>query len=318
MVLFQCKACLQEFETEASLLRHISHKEFCKDQYGHEKYEKMRHEARLSSKRKWRQSKLAEDKIDYQKNTYKNKPKGARNDHFYSYVTVSTRQSFVGEAFFKVFQSIYEAKKSQILNNFEEEYLKPKFSDIVESEALDLTFTELYEYQRPFAKKSDIFVDDPELKKNQLDKLVENNLEAALESAYRVHFTARFNEATKDYTDKLKLLLTQNCSKQAENYAFCHFFGKFERTTYLTIEAKAMDTTFETGIDEISDRDVESIQNSSNWDATFDEKIEWRLDEKFSAALNELALSHYDQEIATSLGARIEKMMQKQVEYLSE
>ena len=313
----QCKACLQEFETTATLLRHISHKEFCKDKYGHGKYETMRYRARLESKRNWRKNKLTEDKINYRKDTYQNKAKGARKDHYYSYVPVSTRRSFAGKAFMKFFQSIYEGKKSQILDDFEEQFLKPKFSDIVESEALDLTFTEFSRYEEHFSIKSGICFLDPELEKSQLDKLVENNMEAALELAYNFHYKTKFDEATKEYIDNLKLLLTQNCLKQTENYAFCNHFGKFEVTTYQIIESKALDVTLMESIDEITDKDVENIRSASHWDATVGEKIEWLLEDKFSSVLNRLVLSHYDLEMANSLSGKIENIMQKQVEYMS-
>ena len=49
--MYPCKCCGVVFKEKSSLLRHISHKPLCKKYYGEEKFNDLRREARLASKR---------------------------------------------------------------------------------------------------------------------------------------------------------------------------------------------------------------------------------------------------------------------------
>ena len=100
---FECESCLQDFEANGSLLRHISHREPCLIHYG-ERFEKIKYDARTNSKRKWKQSNSAQFKAEYEENKYdikipQKRKKSGDNFVKYSYVPVAIRDTFEGEVF---------------------------------------------------------------------------------------------------------------------------------------------------------------------------------------------------------------------------
>ena len=315
---FKCEACLQEFAAQSSLLRHLSHKIICEDHYGFEKVDKMRFEAKMSSKRKWRQKKLAEDKLKYQKDKYEANADGVpikkpKEDGYYSYVSESTRRkTFDGESFLKLFQSIYEEEKSKILSDLNE-FLDEKFSATVKEDALDLTFTDSFQYEVAFNKQNpEIFEDF--ITSGEVEALVANNLEKAMETAFQVNCEKKLDDAKSEWINELKILFSKRCLKQTENFVFRNYFGKFQATTFLVIMEKALDETFNQKIDEIKEDDFEKWWKYGC--DTFDEKLEWFLEEKCSDVLNELAKSSCDTNMENLVRAKICKAMKKQVDFL--
>ena len=124
-MLYNCDGCHQDFQTNSSLLRHISHRKDCLSQYGEEKFGQMKHEANLSSKQKWKKANAAKLKKEYHKEKYDTKNPEKRpkaeisSSKRYSYVPVAIRDTFEGASFLKFFQFTFERKKIDMVNNFE-------------------------------------------------------------------------------------------------------------------------------------------------------------------------------------------------------
>ena len=65
--MFTCENCHRPFKAESSLLRHISHRETCKDYYGKERLDDVKKASNLISKRKWKKAHSSELKSKYKK-----------------------------------------------------------------------------------------------------------------------------------------------------------------------------------------------------------------------------------------------------------
>ena len=318
-MLFQCEGCHLDFETNGSLLKHISHREPCLIHYGQDRFDLMKCNARLSSKRKWKKANSAKSKMEYENNKFdpKNPDKRKKtedNAHTYTYVPVAVRDTFDGEVFLKVFNFIFQNKKQNVIDNYTKS-LQDKFKDGVIDEALDLTFNDHEKLESKFRFENPQYFLDYDSEQT-IEDLIENNLEKTLEMRFDSEFKSLMNFKVSKLTDRLKVLITQNCFKQAEQHSLKRYLGKFRVTTYKQIEDEAMDFVFNTGIDELEDHKIEGTWNTSNRNASFDEKIEWFLEKKMSEALEKLVFASYESEVTTALETKIEAKMLDVLDYV--
>ena len=320
-MIFKCEGCPQEFKTQSSLLKHISHRKMCLYHYGLGRFEEMKHEAKLESKRKWAETQSAKNKTEYEENKYDPKnPKRQKltsNPHRYSYVSAEVMKTFEGEAFIKLFQAIFKGKKSQYLQSFTR-YIEDKFNDAFTNTALDLAFNESEKLESTFKWQNldyfyELVYDHPPKILPNLDDLLKSNLGAAIETNFDRNFTKLMQLKVAEWTDRLKLAITKYCYKPIEQYALKNYFGKFEVTTFLQIQDKALDILFSKEIDNIKDEDVEPT-NKCN----LDEKIELSLEEQFSKILETLVYDCYEpeSEMTKNIESRINYRFDNEVEHL--
>ena len=319
-MVFKCEECLQEFETNGSLLKHISHREICLLHYGSDRFDQMKFESKLASKRKWKQAQSDKHKIEYEKNRYDTKnankrKKSEENPYRYSYVPVAVRNTFEGKSFIELFKFLFEMKRSEMLEKFSKS-LKDKFNDETIDKALDIALTDCDQYEQTFLVQNPeyaLYYDSYTIE--VLEQMVSDNLEKALEDVYNTNFAKIMDEKVSKWVDFLRIQVTKNCYTQGEKYSLRNFLGKYEVSTFLQILDEALDNVFDHGLDELSDDKIEKTRFSDHWDATFDQKIEFFLDEKLSVSLGKLVLNSYDPEMAKAIEKKIETLISDQIEY---
>ena len=117
-----CEYRGQEFEATSSLLHHVSHKESCKNFYGEDRILQMRWNGKRMAKNKWNQSLRYKRKQENKSSVAKlNRSDENNNGPYYPYIPERVRQwTIEGVVFHKVFKKIYEDRKKEALEEFQE------------------------------------------------------------------------------------------------------------------------------------------------------------------------------------------------------
>ena len=241
---FACESCSQEFGSNSSLLRHVSHKESCKEFYGEDRFLQMRRNGNLMSKKKWKQSFKYKSNDNKTSNDKRKKRNVTSNGPYYSYVPERMRRQIEGKALIKLVHSIYDCKKKESLEEFQEFAL-----DAVFQRCEDVTLDELFdeEYFLHVTKHLNITLFEKGARSGffhyvyfdhfTYEDFVIENLEFEMESDFNRRLKKRRTEEEKRLIEYATLYLSRKCFKQCENIAFQHFFGKF-RDMFPVIEEK--------------------------------------------------------------------------------
>ena len=138
-----CECCGQEFEATSSLLRHVSHKESCKNFYGEDRILQMRWNGKRMAKNKWNQSLRYKRKQENKSSVAKlNRSDENNNGPYYPYIPERVRQwTIEGVVFHKLFKKIYEDRKKEALEEFQDFAMSSVFKRCVDV-TLDEVFNE--------------------------------------------------------------------------------------------------------------------------------------------------------------------------------
>ena len=235
-----CESCGQEFGDNSVLLRHVSHKEQCKDFYGEQRLFQMRRNGRLMAKKKWKQSlKYEKSPKGTNSKSLDEKPKKRNernNGPYYPYIPEGVRQYTIeGRVFCSIFKIIYDKKKLAALEEFQEFALPSVFKrcvdvtlDEVLNEANLLDYEKLYSRLYENRRHWEGFMNYIYLPHYTSDDFIIANLERELESRYNFRLKNKKPEEEKKLIEYATLHLSRKCFKLCENTAFNHFFGKFK------------------------------------------------------------------------------------------
>ena len=313
----KCDSCDQEFDSNASLLRHVSHKQICKDHYGIERIEEMRHEGRLLAKRKWKNSQSAKECIKYERNKCdkinyadSKRRKESVQGKYYSYVSEGVRHhTDGGRAFYKFFKLIYQQKKEEILKDLEQ-FAYEKYHDKCVDFALDQAFNEENAYLTTH------YFEHFELVRNQEydeeEKLINENWEKSLEKTFNNRFNKRITKEATIWRNFTSLDISQKCDKQTENVAFCKFFGRFESEIFPGFQDDAIDKALE-----FTKEETKEIEEMDDSDRGFAEHIETVLSRKYDRALDVFTNKVFekDSDLKKNLEEKVVSMISKHVKY---
>ena len=235
-----CEYCGQEFGEISSLLRHVTHKESCENFYGEDRISKMRLDGRRTANKKWYKSNATKSSDDK-----RIKRSEKINGPYSSYIPERIRQRTIeGVVFHKLFKAIYEKKKLEALEEFQEFSLGAVFQ-----RCEDVTLDELFdeEYFLHVTKHLNITLFEKGARSGffhyvyfdhfTYEDFVIENLEFKMESDFNRRLKKRRTEEEKRLIEYATLYLSRKCFKQCENIAFQHFFGKF-RDMFPVIEEK--------------------------------------------------------------------------------
>ena len=235
---FACEYCGQEFEESSSLLRHISHKESCKNFYGEDRILKMRWNGKRMANKKWNQ-KLRYKRKQENKSSVASLKRSDENNNgpYYPYIPEIVRQRTIeGVVFHKLFKAIYERKKLEALEEFQEFALSSVFNRCVDV-ILDELFGE--EYFLDVAKRYINFYEKGAkggylehtrwvyLPHFTYEDFFIENFELEMEMDFNHRVKKKKLEEEKKLIEYATLHLSRKCFKLCENTAFNHFFAKF-------------------------------------------------------------------------------------------
>ena len=140
--MFKCESCNLDFDNKATLLRHISHKKVCKLHYGEERFQDMKIEGKLESKRKWWKNHANEAK-----EVYKSNSEEIRKKRRQKYINFKDRfESDEGIAFHSFHGFLYDCSKDVALENMKNsELVRKKVHEIAKHRAIDKVFEAHYQ-----------------------------------------------------------------------------------------------------------------------------------------------------------------------------
>lgn len=339
---FTCESCKRDFDSDASLLRHVSHKHACKDFYGQKKIWEMRRNGQLAAKRKWKQGHSSEDAIDYETNRYGTKSyvdkfKKSKKDEDgpkYSYVCEDVRNcEDNGKAFLKIFHLIYQEKKKEALKNLEQ-YARGKVYDDCVNFTLDKVFNEKETYAHEFDKQNPQIFEDYFCGE---EDLIDKNLDKALLGAFENRIEKKIGQAVMEWIDSFSVKISKRCSKQTENYAFCNFFGTFHKGLFQNLQDQALEDAFsftEEELNEIEEQferlqelrafrtskletNSSTISNKNGSVNDIATKLEDHLSKQFKLSFDALLVKFAkESELGKKIETKIEAKISKEVEYL--
>lgn len=239
--MFPCTGCFKRFKDNSGLLRHIGHRPICKDFYGLEKYDDMRKEAQLLSKRKWKQTHASEFKKKYkeQKGKAVKKKKHIPDDE---------RSTEAGLAFDGIFKNIYVELETELCqgNDKMNRMAYDAVVDKAHDDALDYTF------------ESRKFVGTFYLNFEFGDHLDEIDEEEEIKNVLKSTFDNKFKENIHKYMDEWiadkEEMINAVCCENSRDTAFRNIYPKFKEL-FLVCEDIAMDHAFEALDEEVADED---------------------------------------------------------------
>ena len=294
---FACEACDQEFKSDATLLRHVSHKRACKDHYGEHKLWEMRRTGKLLAAKKWKKANRPHDKIEYKRNKCKtNNPNlmDDKNETKYSYVPEGVRKcTYPGVAFFKYFKIIYQTKKEDTLEN-----LKVFAREMVYKKCVDFTLDKVFNEEQTY----------------RIDYENHGDLEKALQVAFENRIEKKITQDVNEWIDYASIHLSKTCLKQSENFVFNNYFGKFRSDIFPILQGEVLDLVFD-----FTDEDFNKIEEHERKDR-MDRRIYEFFFFRYVRLLDNELSKVSKQTPLGELGSRIEdkigQMMSKQVKFL--
>ena len=236
--MFDCENCNLEFESKATLLRHVSHKKVCKSFYGKERLEDMRINNKLESKKKWWKKNSSEAKNKYQLNKAKIK-ECKKQKYIRSEQRWSTDE---GKAFTKFYQYLYNERKEFALEKLEKSgfvYEKVRQKE-AEEKAFDLVFTSVSNSFTKFFHLNAPYL----MAEFEEDYPIEEATEKAMNDAYEFLLERQIKHQMEDWLNSVSLEISQKCRDQGENSAFNNFFREFCSTLFPKIQEEALNLTF--------------------------------------------------------------------------
>ena len=323
--MFKCEACNLEFDNKATLLRHISHKKVCKLHYG-DRFEDMKIDANLESKRKW-----WKNHADEAKKAYKLNQKEICDKEKQKYVKYDQRfKTDEGIAFREFYWLNYEAREKSALEDLKKsEFVSKKVREIAEQKAIDEVFwaefwniIRLPQFCKYFSAETEDF--DEEDYPGEFEKAMEKAFEKLLEKQIEIEM--------KNWMDLAKKQLKTKCSMQCWESAFKMYFKDFCSTLFPSIQDKSFDQAF-ANFDEtdetseymdkldIIDRKIDENEKGKkdkkyeeDLKSQRDDKIEGLLKRKYDEALRDESMqATIDCEISFKLSERIESKIEKQI-----
>lgn len=299
-VKFSCESCDQEFKSDATLLRHVSHKKSCKDHYGELKLWEMRRSGKLLAGKKWKRANRPHDKIEYARNKCTAKDANLlddRNEPKYSYVKEEVRKcTDAGVAFLKYFKIIYQKKKQGTLENLKDFARQKVYKNCVDF-ILDKIFNDEQTYTVAYYAHGD--------------------LEKALEKAFEDRIERKITQDVNEWIDYASIHLS-TCQKQSENFAFNNYFGKFRSVIFPTLQDKVLDLVFN-----FADEDMNKIEETDRKDRMdrriyefFFFRYDRLLDNELSQVSKETSNGMMLEELGIKIGDKIDQMISKQVKIL--
>ena len=263
VTMYPCNCCKVVFKEKSSLLRHISHKPLCKKYYGEEKVNDMRREARLASKRKWKN-----DHSEQEKEKYQSQKEKYRKYHQDRYVNAQKmNKSKEGETFQKLYMAAY-SKAERILWDKLYDGAFEKINDNAIEQALDNTF-ESSGFQKLFNKNVGFHYDEDGDAAYEKDCDVYEEIEKAIEDTYERKYDEKIEELALEWIRTRELNITVNCLEKCKRKAFTKHFNEFESRHFDGIEDMAMDDAFLV----LLSKDAENL-----------EKVEWHLEENYRSS----------------------------------
>ena len=259
--MFTCENCHRPFKAESSLLRHISHRETCKDYYGKERLDDVKKASNLISKRKWKKAHSSELKSKYKKDEKLAKKTTKR------YVKSDVGKSTPAGKSFTVF---YENVYYEAIGKIEEDKLQGAAYDAVYNfawdSAIDLTMKS-DDYVKTFEANINYKVDEG----IREDVDIGLELEKAFDTSFDRLFESEINKSMDNWVSARRFDIYQKCWHQGERRVFSNFFEEFKNDLYITLSSKAIDLAFSALDDNIEYSD-----------------IDWELDRTYRVELKQL------------------------------
>ena len=303
-VKFACESCDQEFKSDASLLRHVSHKLACNEHYGEERLWEMRRSGKLLAGKKWKRANRPHDKIEYMKNkcTTKSTCNSSADKNYpkFSYVSEGVRKcTYAGVAFRKYFRIIYQKKKQDTLDSLKEFARQKVYNNCVDF-TLDKVFTEQKTYTIDYDDHGD--------------------LEKALEAAFEDRIERKIAQDVNEWIDNASIHLSITCQKQSENFVFNNFLAEFRSAIFPELQEKVLDLTFNFTDEDINNIKIEETDRKDRIDRRIYEFFFWRyvrlLDEELSQEPKETSIGIKLDELGNKIGDKISDLIYKQVKFL--
>lgn len=239
--MFTCENCLQPFKAQSSLLRHISHKESCKDHYGQERLHDVRKASRLISKRKWMKSHYSKAKSKNRKDKESIKEPKPRLPR---YCDSDRKRTEAGKLFTDFYKNIYY----EALIEIEEEKLDGlvAYDAVYEKaydNAVDLTM-DSDDYMKTFDTNVSFNSSLEEGMKEGVD--IDLEIEKAFEISFDRMFKSEINQLMDKWISARNFDIYDKCYKQGERTAFSNYFEDFESIHLVPLKSKARESA---GID---------------------------------------------------------------------
>ena len=267
--MYPCKCCGVVFKEKSSLLRHISHKPLCKKYYGEEKFNDLRREARLASKRKWKQ-----DHSEQEKEKYRNQKNKYKKYHQDRYVNAKKRKrSKEGETFQQLFMAAYSKAQRILWDKLFDDAFEKIYANAIE-QALDDTFGS-FDFLHLFNKNvgwTDCDEDGDGAYEKDCD--IYEEIEKAINDTYERKYEEKEEELSLEWIRKRELNITLNCLEKCEQKAFTKHFNEFETRHFNEIQDMAMDDAFSLLLSK--DEDIENL-----------DKVEWQLENKYRSTFKD-------------------------------
>ena len=202
----------------------------------------MRREARLASKRKWKNDHSEQEKEKYQ--SQKEKYKKYHQDRYIN--TKKRNESKEGETFEQLFMAAYSKAKRILWDKLYDEAFD-NIHDNASEQALDHTF-ESFDFEK--------------------DCDVNEEIEKAIEDAYERKFWEKIEELAFEWIRKRELNITLNCYEKCERRSFTKYFNEFKTKHFDGIQDMALDDAFSALLSK--DEDIENLDT-----------VEWHLEQKY-------------------------------------
>ena len=260
--MFTCENCHQPFKAQSSLLRHISHKERCKDHYGKERLDDVKKASNLILKRKWKKAHSAELKSKQSKYR-KELAKAPTKRYIKSDVGKSTPE---GKSFTVFYENVYYEAISKIEEEKWQDLAYDAVYNFAWGSAVDFTMTS-DDYVKIFEANINYFVDEG----IREDVDIGLELEKAFDTSFDRLLKSEINKSMDNWVSARRFDIYQKCWHQGERRVFSNFFEEFKNDLYVTLSSKAIDLAF-------SELDG-NIEYSD---------IEWDLDRTFKVQLKQL------------------------------
>ena len=239
--MFTCENCHRPFKAQSSLLRHISHRETCKAQYGQERLEDFKKASRLISKRKWRKSHSAESKSKYKRDKESGSGKKAKQ----CYVTVNRKRTLQGKSLTLLYNIIYFEAEEEIVEKLQQPAYDAVF-DFAYDTAIDRTMNSEDYIEIFYSNDNGFYYVENGLWERGIKEGIDIGLE--LEKAFDILFN-RFlkdiiNKAMDTWISKRTFEIYQKCWRQGERRVFSNFFEDFKKNIFVTFKSEAIDFAF--------------------------------------------------------------------------
>ena len=300
--MFKCESCNLEFDNKATLLRHISHKKVCKLHYGEERFQDMKIEGKLESKRKWWKNHANEAK-----EVYKSNSEEIRKKRRQKYINFKDRfESDEGIAFHSFHGFLYDCSKDVALENMKNsELVRKKVHEIAKHLAIDKVFEaeptvfcnqdrnpQFCKYFARDADKDDFDEEDYPVA-----------IEKAMEEAFKKLHEEQFEIEMKNWIEVFEKQLKDKCNLQCCESSFELYFKDFSTTLFPSIQNKSLDIAF-------AKFDEEELMM---WTLHPEVHIEKLLKSKYEWALRDESMkTAIDSEMSFELRRRIDMKIEKQ------